>query len=82
MMYPVMAYRASNVEELMRIMDEIKGARSFTALAADLGYSKQYVSNVYNGVKDPSDHFLAELGVERVVTTQYVRTTDAIRRKK
>ena len=77
-----MAYKASNVDELIQIMHELKGDRTLTAFAADLGFSKQYVSNVFNAQKEPSDNFLEQLGVERRVTTSYVRTTSANRRRK
>jgi transcriptional regulator with XRE-family HTH domain len=70
-MYPYMAYRANTIEELLAIMKRIQGEKTLTEFAADLEISKQYLSNVYNGHKEPSERLLGKLGFTR--QTAYLR---------
>jgi len=71
-MYPEMAYKANTIEELLEIMKRVQGDKTLTEFAADLEISKQYLSNVYNRHKEPSERLLGKLGFTR--KTAYVRT--------
>jgi hypothetical protein len=73
-----MAYKALTVEELLGLMKKIQGDKTNTQFAADLGISKQYLCDIYNGRKIPSDNVSATLGFTSKVETFYVpSTTDA-----
>lgn len=69
-LYPDMAYKANTIEELLAIMKRVQGEKSLTEFAAELDMSKQYVSNVYNRHKEPSERLLEKLGFTR--QTAYV----------
>jgi transcriptional regulator with XRE-family HTH domain len=60
--------RTDNVKELLQ---QIRGKRSVTQFASDLGFSKQYVSNVLCGNKEPSDLLLRRAGIRKQVTINY-----------
>ena len=72
-----MAYKALTVEELLALMKKIQGEKTNTEFAADLGISKQYLSDLYNGRKIPSDTVSGVLGFEQKVVTRYVPSTTA-----
>ena len=74
-MYPEMAYKANTIEELLEIMKRVQGDKTLTEFAADLELSKQYLSNVYNRHKEPSERLLGKLGFTR--QTAYVRSAAA-----
>jgi transcriptional regulator with XRE-family HTH domain len=57
-----------NVKELLQ---QIRGERTVTQFAADLGFSKQYVSNVLCGNKEPSHLLLRRAGIRKRVTINY-----------
>jgi hypothetical protein len=67
-----MAYKATTIEELIAIMKRVQGEKTLTRFAAELDLSKQYLSNVYNGHKEPSERLLHKLGFTRQTT--YVRS--------
>lgn len=75
--YAVMAYKALTVEELLALMKKIQGEKTNTEFAADLGISKQYLSDLYSGRKIPSDTVSAAFGFEQKVETRYVPSTTA-----
>ena len=75
--YAVMAYKALTVEELLALMKKIQGEKTNTEFAADLGISKQYLSDLYRGRKIPSDTVSAVFGLEQRVETRYVPSTTA-----
>jgi hypothetical protein len=52
-----MAYKALTVEELLQLMKKIQGEKTNTEFAAEIGISKQYLTDIYNGRKVPSDGF-------------------------
>ena len=79
-MYPCMAYKATTIEELIAIMKRVQGDKTLTQFAAELDLSKQYVSNVYNRHKEPSERLLGKLGFTR--QTAYVRSPTAASREK
>lgn len=62
-----MAYKATTVDELLRIMRRIQGEKSNTAFARDLGISKQYLTDIYNGRKEPGDSVSAAVGYRRAI---------------
>jgi hypothetical protein len=73
-----MAYKALTVEQLLELMKKIQGDKTNTQFAADLGISKQYLSDMYRGRKIPSDNVSATLGFTSKVETFYVPSaTDA-----
>jgi hypothetical protein len=76
-MYAVMAYKALTVDELLALMKKIQGEKTNTEFAADLGISKQYLSDLYRGRKIPSDTVSAVFGLEQKVETRYVPSTTA-----
>jgi len=78
-MYPCMAYKATTIEELLAIMKRVQGEKTLTEFAAQLDLSKQYVSNVYNRRKEPSERLLDKLGFQRQTT--YVRSPAAARKE-
>jgi hypothetical protein len=67
-----MAYKALSVAELLALMKQIQGEKTNTEFAADLGISKQYLTDVYNGRKTPSSTISSALGFETKVETLYV----------
>jgi hypothetical protein len=79
-MYPSMAYKATTIEELIAIMKRVQGEKTLTQFAAELDMSKQYLSNVYNRHKEPSERLLDKLGFERQTT--YFRSPTAARKEK
>jgi hypothetical protein len=72
-----MAYKALTVEELLALMKKIQGEKTNTEFAADLGISKQYLSDLYTGRKIPSDTVSAMLGFQQKIETRYVPSTTA-----
>ena len=74
-----MAYKALTVEQLLGLMKKIQGEKTNTEFAADLGISKQYLSDMYNGRKIPSDSVSATLGFTQKVVTRYVPSAAAAR---
>lgn len=79
-MYPEMAYKANTIEELLAIMKRVQGDKTLTEFATDLDVSKQYLSNVYNRHKEPSERILGKLGFTR--QTAYVPSLPARREGK
>jgi hypothetical protein len=75
-----MAYKASTIEELLAIMKRIQGEKTLTQFADELDMSKQYLSNVYNRHKEPSERLLEKLGFTRQTT--YVRSATAATQEK
>jgi hypothetical protein len=75
-----MAYKATTIEELLAIMKRVQGEKTLTEFAAELDMSKQYISNVYNGHKEPSERLLKKLGFTR--QTAYARSSTAANRGK
>ena len=76
-LYVVMAYKALSVEELLGLMKKIQGEKTNTQFAADLGISKQYLCDMYNGRKIPSDNVSATLGFTTRVETRYIPSATA-----
>ena len=79
-MYPQMAYKANTIEELLSVMKRVQGEKTLTQFAAELDVSKQYLSNVFNRHKEPSERLLEKLGFTR--QTAYVRSPIASREEK
>jgi len=57
--------------DVKELLQQIRGERSVTRFARDLGFSKQYVSNVLCGNKEPSDLLLRRAGIRKKVTINY-----------
>jgi hypothetical protein len=74
-----MAYKALTVDELLGLMKKIQGEKTNTQFAADLGISKQYLCDIYNGRKVPSDTVSGSLGYSQRVVTRYVPSATATR---
>jgi len=72
-----MAYKALTVEELLALMKKIQGEKTNTEFAADLGISKQYLSDLYTGRKIPSDTVSGVFGFAQKRATLYVPSTTA-----
>lgn len=72
-----MAYKALTVEELLGLMKKIQGEKTNTQFAAEIGISKQYLSDIYNGRKVPSDTVSEALGYTPRVFTRYFRSATA-----
>lgn len=79
-MYSSMAYKATTIEDLLAIMKRVQGEKTLTEFAAELDLSKQYLSNVFNRHKEPSERLLDKLGFTRQTT--YVRSSTAARKEK
>jgi hypothetical protein len=58
-------------------MKKIQGEKTNTEFAGDLGISKQYLCDIYNGRKVPSDTVSAALGFQARTQTVYVPSTTA-----
>ena len=71
-----MAYKALTVDELLALMKKVQGKRTDTEFANELGISKQYLCDMYNGRKAPSDTVSSLLGYESRTETHYIPTTD------
>ena len=76
-MYAVMAYKALTVEQLLDLMKQIQGDKTNTQFAADLGISKQYLCDIYNRRKVPSETVSGALGFTARVETRYVPSATA-----
>jgi hypothetical protein len=63
-----MAYYVNNVKQLLALMKRLQGERSSTEFAAELGISKQYLSDIYNGRREPGESVLSALDLTRTVT--------------
>jgi len=73
-----MAYKALTVQELLELMKKIQGEKTNTQFAAEIGISKQYLTDIYNGRKTPSDTVSAALGYRsHVFTCYFPSATDA-----
>jgi hypothetical protein len=75
--YADMAYKALTVEELLELMKKIQGEKTNTEFANDLGISKQYLCDIYNGRKIPSETVSASLGFTPKVEMFYVPSATA-----
>ena len=73
-----MAYNALTVEELLSLMKKIQGEKTHTQFAGELGISKQYLCDLYNGRKTPSGTVSALLGYESQTEIRYVPTTTKV----
>ena len=62
-----MAYLVKDVKELLGLMKRLQGERSSSDFASDLGISKQYLTDIYKGRRDPGDSVLRALNVTRQV---------------
>ena len=63
--------RQGPTHDVKQLLQQLRGERSVTQFAADLGFSKQYVSNVLRGNKEPSDLLLRRAGIRKKVTVNY-----------
>jgi len=72
-----MAYKALTVEELLGLMKKIQGEKTNTQFAAEIGISKQYLTDIYNGRKVPSDTVSAAMGYTPRVETRYFPSATA-----
>lgn len=72
-----MAYKALTVQELLDLMKKIQGEKTNTQFAAEIGISKQYLTDIYNGRKVPSDTVSAALGYTPRVFTKYFPSATA-----
>lgn len=79
--YADMAYKALTVEELLGLMKKIQGEKTNTEFAAEIGISKQYLTDIYNGRKVPSDTVSAALGYEPHVETRYLPSATAAKQE-
>lgn len=75
--YADMAYKALTVEELLNLMKKIQGEKTNTQFASEIGISKQYLTDIYNGRKVPSDTVSAALGYTPRVFTRYIPSATA-----
>ena len=63
--------KQDQTDDVKELLHQIRGERSVTQFATDLGFSKQYVSNVLRGNKEPSDLLLRRAGIRKKVTINY-----------
>ena len=63
--------KQDQTDDVKELLQQIRGERSVTQFATDLGFSKQYVSNVLRGNKEPSDLLLRRAGIRKKVTINY-----------
>jgi uncharacterized protein YegL len=57
-----MADALRTLDEVLHLMRDSQGAKSLTEFADELGVSKQYLSNVFNGHSPPSERLLDRFG--------------------
>ena len=72
-----MAYKALSVEELLNLMKKIQGEKTNTEFAAEIGISKQYLSDIYKGRKVPSVTVSSAVGYKPQVETRYFPSVTA-----
>jgi uncharacterized protein YegL/transcriptional regulator with XRE-family HTH domain len=60
-----MAFMARSREEVVHLLKDSQGSKSLVEFADELGVSKQYLSNVFNGYDPPSDRLLEAFGYRR-----------------
>jgi len=75
--YADMAYKALTVEELLNLMKKIQGEKTNTEFAAEIGISKQYLTDIYRRRKVPSETVSAALGYTPQVETRYFPSATA-----
>jgi DNA-binding XRE family transcriptional regulator len=51
--------------DLKRHIDKLRGERSLTQFAKDIGVTRQTLYNVMDGTSEPSDRLLKALGLTR-----------------
>src|SRR4051812_25656287 len=66
--------------EVLHLLKDAQGAKSLTEFADELGVSKQYLSNVFNGHDPPSDRLLKNFGYVR--DDIYIREPRQLKREK
>jgi transcriptional regulator with XRE-family HTH domain len=62
-----MPIRNMNLDEFLEFLKQKQGDRTSKDFASQLGISPQYLSDIYNGRKDPGQSVLAALRAEREV---------------
>lgn len=60
-------------DDVIQILLRKKGDREQVELAIDLGISAQYLGDVLGGRRDPGKGILSPLGLEKVLSYQYVK---------
>jgi len=56
-----------NREQLIAALRKRQGKRAQQDLAAELGISPSYLSDIYKGKREPGEQVLSKLGLERQV---------------
>jgi len=61
-------------EDVVKKLRDEQGERSLRKYAVSIGCSVSYLSEVYNGTRDPGEKLLNHLGLEcqKIVTVTYV----------
>lgn len=59
-------------EDVLAKLRERQGEKSLRAFAAELGLSAPYLSDVYNGRRDPGPSILGLLGLRKEESVSYV----------
>lgn len=54
-----------NKDEVIALMKKRQGERSNQDFAVELGISKQYLGDIYQGRRDPGETVLTALGLEK-----------------
>src|SRR5690242_17946556 len=70
--YADMPYKALPVEEVLSLMKTTEGEKTDTEFAAEIGITKQYLSDIYNRRKIPSDTVSSALDYTPQVETRYL----------
>jgi hypothetical protein len=65
-----MAIKKMDLDEFLEFLKKQQGDQTNAAFASSIGVSPQYLSDVYNGRRDPGESITSALNVERV--TSYV----------
>jgi DNA-binding transcriptional regulator YdaS (Cro superfamily) len=55
-----------------RLQQMIRAAGSQKKLATKIGYSQVYLSDIYNGKREPSDRFCSAIGFRKVATYEEI----------
>lgn len=65
--------KAFTLDDVVDMLKNRQGDRTLTALAAEIGVSKAYVSDIYKGRRNPGPTVLEFLGLVAVIPDTYYR---------
>ena len=79
--YADMAIKKMDLDEFLEFLKKKQGDQTAASFASAIGVSPQYLSDVYNGRREPGESITSALKIQRV-TTYVVTPTETSEDKK